>query len=70
MCNAYRSESHDQTGIDMPLDVAVEQPDTCITGTEAEHEIAVWSNQDCITTHRYGGERDSAVPFELGVPVA
>ena len=52
-------ESEDQTRCDMPFDMAVEEPDPGIIGTEAEDDVAVWIYQDGISPH--GDGRDGFV---------
>lgn len=46
----------DQARRDVPFDVAVEEPDAGVVGAEADDEVAVRSDHECVASHGNGGE--------------
>ena len=46
-----RDECGDEAGVNVPLDVAVEEPHAWIVRSESHDDVAVWSNEEDVSSH-------------------
>ena len=66
----YLDESHNQPGIDVPLNVAVEQPYARIIAPEPHHKVPVRLDEQHVSAHRPARKDHTAIADGLWVEVA
>lgn len=67
---SYLDKSHDQPRVNVPLDVAVEQPHPRVVAPEPHHDVPVRIDEQDVSAHGHLRQRDSPVQDGLGVIVS
>jgi hypothetical protein len=66
----YLDKSHDQPRINVPFDMAMEQPQPWVIALEAHHDMPVRPDQQDVPAHRLLWQHQAAVDHSVGVIVA
>jgi hypothetical protein len=66
----YLHESHNESRINVPLDMAMEQPHSRVIALEPHHYMSVWPDQECVSPHGPTRKYHRPIHHRIGIVIA